>query len=190
MALSKYEARRNILARRRKLSETEQHDAAKSVSLHTFDDLTANDVVALYFPIKGELPTNFIATEVAKTGAKIVYPYALANGSMEFRLKTPELVEDDLGILSPTGAVLEPNVIFTPLVAFDRQGNRIGYGKGYYDKALATLALESSQPIRTIGLAYSWQELEDLPTAKHDIPLDQIWTEKEVITCQKLQKNR
>ena len=185
MEVQKYQARREILARRRYSSTKEQHEAAEAVATYAAAlKLEKHDVVALYSPIKGEVPTHLIAKELQKLGVVVAYPYALANGKMRFYAYDGKFIEDDLGIPTATGDEVSPNIIFAPLVAFDRSGNRLGYGKGYYDKALAELALASSQPIRTIGLAYSWQEMKHIPTAQHDVPLHQIWTEHEVITCQ------
>tara|TARA_Y100000782_G_scaffold41136_1_gene46035 strand:- start:471791 stop:472360 length:570 start_codon:yes stop_codon:yes gene_type:complete len=185
VTLDKYQARRKILAKRRVTPVEEQQAAALAVaqnilSIHT----TADDVVALYSPIQGEVPTEHILNALQAKGIKVAYPYAMINGSMRFKLFNGAFASDDLGIPVATGDEVQPNIIFTPLVAFDRAGNRLGYGKGYYDKALEQLALASSRPIRTIGLAYSWQEVPPLTPALHDVPLDQIWTENEVITCQ------
>ncbi len=69
--------------------------------------------------------------------------------------------------------------LLIPLVGFDRQGNRLGMGGGYYDRALANL-----KPFRRtfkLGVAYSFQELIELEPKAWDIPLDGIVTEKELI---------
>ena len=186
MDLTKYQARREILARRRITPTEDQHAAALAIAEH-FEHFNTNDddIAAIYSPIEGEVPTNMLADALKAKGVKVAYPHAMANGSMSFRLNNGTFAEDQLGIMAPTGDEVNPTIVFAPLVAFDRSGNRIGYGKGYYDKALAHLALATSRPIRTIGLAYSWQEVPQLTPALHDVPLDQIWTEKEIITCLK-----
>lgn len=179
MEKKKYQLRREILARRRYGTTKEQQEAAGAVANFVeAAHFKAADVVALYSSIEGEVPTHLIAQKLKNLKVTIAYPYALANGTLRFLKDEGVLAEDDLGILSATGAETVPTVCFVPLVAFDRQGNRLGYGKGYYDKALAKLT-----GIRTIGLAYSWQEVAALPTAKHDVPLNEIWTEHEVIRC-------
>ena len=68
------------------------------------------------------------------------------------------------------------DLVIVPLVAFDRQGNRLGYGGGYYDRFLA-----GNSYGQAIGLAYSFQEVESLPVEEHDQKLDLIITEKEII---------
>lgn len=179
MEVHKYQARREILARRRYSSTKEQQEAAEAVASYVAaSGVSKKDIVAVYSPIKGEVPTYLIVKELQNLGVTVAYPYAMANGNMRFHEYVGAFVADDLDIPTATGEEVTPTVLFVPLVAFDRDGNRLGYGKGYYDKALAKLAV-----IRTIGLAYSWQEIAALPTAKHDVPLHQIWTEREVIRC-------
>jgi 5-formyltetrahydrofolate cyclo-ligase len=66
-----------------------------------------------------------------------------------------------------------------PLAAFDRNGGRLGYGKGHFDRSIA--ALSEKHPVLTIGLAYSIQEIDAVPAEDHDQPLDVIVTETGVI---------
>jgi len=75
-----------------------------------------------------------------------------------------------------------PQIILVPLIGFNRKGVRLGQGKGYYDRALA--ALKRNQDVHTLGIAYGCQEVsEDLPQESHDILLDAVATEKELIIC-------
>ncbi len=67
-----------------------------------------------------------------------------------------------------------------PLVAFDKQLNRIGYGKGYYDRSLKKLS-RIKKNIISVGIAYSFQKCNKIQTNKHDIKLDYIFTEKGII---------
>lgn len=67
----------------------------------------------------------------------------------------------------------KPNLIITPLLAFDNKGNRLGYGGGYYDRFLA------KNKIKTIGIAFSIQEVKNIPTEKTDKKINAIITEKE-----------
>jgi 5-formyltetrahydrofolate cyclo-ligase len=73
-----------------------------------------------------------------------------------------------------------PDLLFVPLVAFDRAGHRIGYGAGYYDATLATFA--ATRPL-AIGLAFSAQEVAAIPAESHDHPLAFVITERETIDC-------
>ena len=79
------------------------------------------------------------------------------------------------GIPEPFSEVVKfPNILIVPLVAFDSNRNRIGYGGGFYDRYIKKLKMKKK--ILTIGLAYSFQKVKKLPVTKHDIQLDFIIT--------------
>ena len=82
------------------------------------------------------------------------------------------------GTAVPTGAAMVPTLLLVPLLAFDRRGNRLGYGAGYYDRTLAALP-----GVRTLGCAFGAQELDSVPVGPHDVKLDAVATECGVITC-------
>jgi len=73
-------------------------------------------------------------------------------------------------------AIVDPQIILLPLAAFDNQGNRIGYGGGFYDRTLAQMEQRHLVPIR-IGVAFDCQEIEKVAAEAHDIRLDAIVTE-------------
>ena len=75
---------------------------------------------------------------------------------------------------------INPEVILVPLLAFDKNKNRIGYGKGYYDKFLNTY-LKKHKKLLTVGVAFSFQKYQNLPIHKRDFKLDYILTEKGII---------
>lgn len=77
--------------------------------------------------------------------------------------------------------LLVPQVLIVPLAGFDRLGNRIGYGGGYYDRSLQQL--RRAGPVMTVGLAFSVQELQVIPAESFDQPLNRIVTEREIIRC-------
>lgn len=85
----------------------------------------------------------------------------------------------NIGVPKETEAVLVPDVLLCPMVAFDRSGARLGYGGGYYDATLQSLRAQKN--ILAIGLAYAAQEVAIVPTGHHDQKLDAVITEKEVI---------
>ena len=70
----------------------------------------------------------------------------------------------------------QPTHLLVPLLAYDRDGYRLGYGGGYYDRSLR--ALRTRRPIVAVGMAYTEQLVPDLPRAAHDEPLDWIVTER------------
>jgi 5-formyltetrahydrofolate cyclo-ligase len=105
---------------------------------------------------------------------------------MVYRRWTPgeALVRDAIGLVAPAGEnpIVEPDLVVAPLLAFDRQGRRLGQGGGYYDRALA--ALRARKPVFVLGLAYVGQETHGLPDEPHDQRLDAILTESEYIAVQ------
>ena len=81
------------------------------------------------------------------------------------------------GIPEPISNKIQyPDIIFVPLVAFDKDFNRIGYGGGFYDRYMAKF--NKRKNFVTIGLAYSFQKVKKIPIDKYDMKLDYIITEK------------
>ena len=89
------------------------------------------------------------------------------------------LAVNRFGFLEPesNGKSIEPELMVVPLLAFDKFKNRLGYGKGYYDKFLSEYILKKKD-ILIIGVAFSFQQYKKLPTSKFDIKLNYILTEK------------
>ena len=80
---------------------------------------------------------------------------------------------------APRRRVVDPDLLFMPLAAFDRRGHRIGYGAGHYDRTLAHLA--RARPVLAVGVAFSVSEVAAAPDEAHDERLDFILTESEWI---------
>ncbi len=93
------------------------------------------------------------------------------------------MVPGRLGICEPPpeANVLDPDLLFVPVVAFDRRGQRLGYGAGYYDLTLATLRAE--RQVVAVGVAYAAQEVLFVPAEAHDQALDVVVTESDTILC-------
>jgi 5-formyltetrahydrofolate cyclo-ligase len=100
---------------------------------------------------------------------------------LKFQEWTPELemVDGPFGASVPAnGELLLPDVLITPLVAFDRKGFRLGYGGGFYDRSFEELS--AIKPVIGVGFAYSAQELKRVPTEPTDHQLNAIVTETDV----------
>ena len=106
---------------------------------------------------------------------------------LTFRLWTPgePLERDAFNIPVPPKAnpEVQPSLVITPLLAFDRAGGRLGQGAGHYDRTLAKL--RKIRPVYVLGLAYSGQELPQIPMEPHDQRLDAILTETDFIEVAK-----
>ena len=89
-------------------------------------------------------------------------------------------VLNQYGIPEPSsGTIVNPDILLVPLVAFDKNLNRLGYGAGYYDRLIESL--KKKKKIITIGLAFDFQEFNSIPTSKYDQKLDYIVTNKNIL---------
>ena len=93
-------------------------------------------------------------------------------GATSWSPGTFELLEPD-----PSRPPRVPDVVLAPLLAFDRQGGRLGYGMGYYDRTLDHLRSRGRRPL-AIGIAFAAQEVDEVPTGPADVPLDGVITER------------
>ena len=136
--------------------------------------------VALYLPIGSEIDPKPLMGKLVAAGAKLALPCVQDDGSMVYRAYTrgDMLEQRPFGLLEPNPEVPEvnPTLVITPLLGFDRNGNRLGYGKGHYDCALTRLREQGR--VFVCGLAYFGQEVEEIPAEPHDVPLDWVMTER------------
>ncbi len=140
-------------------------------------------VVAGFWPIGDEIDIRPLLFALAARGHPVVLPETPRRGlPLIFRLWQPgaALIPGRFGTSHPDGPPLAPEVLFIPLLAFDRAGRRLGYGAGYYDRSLAALP-----GARRIGCAYAAQEMDRVPAGPFDAVLDAIATEGGVIFCGK-----
>lgn len=138
-------------------------------------------LLALYAPVHNEVLTDRLLKAALESGKRVCFP-RLENGQIVFVEVAggDELQTGQLGVAEPQGqTVIAPEVIdlvIVPGVGFDRQGRRIGYGLGCYDRALA-----ECNHAAFVGLAFSFQVVERLPEEEHDIRLDYLATEDEMV---------
>ena len=138
-----------------------------------------------YYPSNYEVNILKFLEEASKKKFKIVLPVIKSSKSMSFKLwafKEP-LYINNFGILEPNNSKKElvPDLILVPLVAFDNQLNRIGYGKGYYDRILQKIRRVKKKTI-FLGIAYSFQKCKKIEVNKYDFKLDYIFTERGIIS--------
>lgn len=136
--------------------------------------------VSGYWPIGSEIDPRPLMQRLAKAGADLSLPRIEADGAISFRAwrEGDPLEETSFGLSEPLGdaPVAHPTLILMPMLAFDGLGNRLGYGRGHYDKALATM--RSDGRAFACGLAFHVQMLDELPMESHDEPLDWAVTER------------
>lgn len=130
--------------------------------------------VAGYIAIGSEIDPEPLMQKLARAGAELSLPRIEPDGTMTYRRWSfgEPLEAGPFSLKEPPAEapLARPTLILTPLLAFDRAGNRLGYGKGHYDRALATL--RSDGRAFACALAYGPQLLDTLPAEAHDQPLD------------------
>lgn len=153
-----------------------------------FPPYLSSSSVALYSPIGNEVATDGIRCHALRTGKRLFYPKLGARAGLDMvQVESPEeLKPGRYGILEPTGSRImtqedrEGLVVFVPGLAFDLQGNRLGRGKGWYDRALALLG----DRVRLVALAYEFQIItEKVPAESWDRRVHHIITESRIIDC-------
>ena len=136
-------------------------------------------VIGGYYPYNYEIDAINVLRKFERKKYLISLPKIKKNFQMNFfkwSTKDP-LVINKYGIPEPISNHLQyPNILLVPLVAFDKNNYRVGYGGGFYDRYLKKI--KKNKKILTIGLAYSYQEVKKIPINENDIKLDFIVTEK------------
>jgi 5-formyltetrahydrofolate cyclo-ligase len=184
-ATTKTELRRRALARRDTLPAAERQQAAETIAARAFPVAVApGTIVAGFMPMKSEINPLPLLRALADAGARLALPVVAGQGKpliMRAWAFGEPLAAGVWGIREPEPAAPEvaPDILIVPLLAFDRAGQRVGYGAGYYDRTIA--ALRVRQPVLAIGLAFAAQEIAAVPATPHDAPLDLVLTEREVI---------
>ena len=178
----KRELRKQALARRDALETAWRVDA----SLAMAETLLANiefepgSVVSGFWPMRSEVDVRPLMFELAAKGARLCLPALLDKTTMIFRelVREEPLIDMGFGTFGPgeNAEVLDPSLMLVPLAAFDGRGHRIGYGAGYYDRAIERLRVKGMKP-RLIGIAFDCQKVERVPDEPHDVVISELLTE-------------
>jgi 5-formyltetrahydrofolate cyclo-ligase len=179
--------RNEIKQRRSKLSEVERMQMSQQISLflHEITEFKRAKSVFCYISYMDEVETHPLITDFIRQNLALAVPKIinitemLAISLSDFA----ELEPDKLGILTPKSSQAAPNsfdIAITPGLGFTETGDRLGYGRGYYDRWF------SKNEVKTkIGLAFEVQIVDELPLEKTDMPLDILVTEKRIIDLRK-----
>jgi len=139
-------------------------------------------IIGGYYPTNYEIDDLEILNYFFDKGSTISLPKIKKKNQMEFYkwyMNEPLLI-NKYGIPEPeTTNRVYPDILFVPLVAFDKKLNRLGYGGGFYDRYIQKIS--KIKKIVKVGLAFSFQKLKTIPTNKHDKKLDIIITEKDIV---------
>ena len=185
--LTRNQIRHNIRSARRTLTDAQQRTDAQKLLHHLIklDKLQQSQHIAVSLAFDGEVDTQPFIQWCWQNNKQVYLPVVnpLNKGHLLFLhyTATTEMVANHYGILEPKldqrhiRPVEQLDIIFTPLVAFDKQGNRIGMGGGYYDRTLAPWFEKQTGPY-PIGLAHDCQQVEKLPIESWDVPLPEVIT--------------
>jgi 5-formyltetrahydrofolate cyclo-ligase len=187
------ELRQRLAEQRRALPPTERINAAQGLrrSLEQLPEYFTDRRVAGYWASHGELPLNLVIPPLASRGQQFLLPVTGPGRQLRFAAWKPgDAVEANrYGIPEPVlpGELFEPfqlDLVLVPLLGFDRRGNRLGHGGGYYDRGFAFLneQVRPTEPL-LVGIAYAFQELPEVDEQDWDVPLDFVATERELIDC-------
>jgi 5-formyltetrahydrofolate cyclo-ligase len=176
--------RAEALARRDALDPAWRADASRRACEHALalPELDDADPVSGFWPIRSEIDIRPVLVALHARGRRLGLP-AVAKPAMVFRRWAPgdPVRETGFGLTVPLpdAPLVSPRLLLVPLAAFDRRGGRIGYGRGHYDAAIATLA--AAHPVVAVGVAFSVQEVPEVPLEPHDRLLDLVVTESGLV---------
>jgi 5-formyltetrahydrofolate cyclo-ligase len=186
--MDKLSLRAAAMLRRDTLDDRARRSAVIGALVAASPIYAAARAIHCYLPMRSEVDTRPLIANALANGKCVAVPIVVPKATELGHAWLESLAADALtpgvfGTFNPRD--LRPatpgdwDLAIVPLLAFDRRGHRLGYGKGYYDRLLAT------SPITTIGVGFAAQEIDALPAESHDITLDWIITEREVIAARR-----
>jgi 5-formyltetrahydrofolate cyclo-ligase len=187
--IEKAELRAAALAKREAMPPQQRADAANTIAARDFPvAMPKGAIVSGFSPMKSEINPIPLMRKLFDAGAQLALPVIVGRGKplimRAWKFGDP-FKAGQWGIREPVAEAPEvhPDILIVPLAAFDRRGHRIGFGAGYYDMTIA--ALRAKKRITAVGIAFSVQEIERVPSTDRDARLDFMLTEREVIDFSK-----
>ena len=180
--MNKSTTRKKLLKLRRKKYSKNYFISSKKIFQLLKKKKIKSKIIGGYYPFNCEINILNILETFEKRNYILSLPKIDKNGKMDFfqwSFKDP-LKINKFGIPETTSnKKINPNILLIPLVGFDEQLNRIGYGGGYYDRYISKV--QDKYDIIKIGVGFSFQKIKNIPINKHDKKLDYIITEKKII---------
>jgi 5-formyltetrahydrofolate cyclo-ligase len=171
-----------IKIRKKNFDKNLQINLEKFISLLKIDKSNLKNIGG-YYPSNYEIDDLAILDLLEKKIFKVSLPIIKKNNQMNFYSwsRNDPLKINKFGIPEPvvSSKILYPDILLVPLVAFDSNLNRLGYGGGYYDRYIEKI--EKIKKVIKIGLAFSFQKISSIPINQYDKQLDFIVTEKEIL---------
>lgn len=181
--------RKKLLNRRKAIPEDEYQAASATIiaKVNQLPEFKRAETVHCYVSMndRGEVDTHKLIRQLFSLGKRVVVPIThFEDGTLSHVILTSfeELKENKWGVLEPSGgepiAPRELDLVLVPMVGGDERGNRIGYGKGFYDRFLSEVSCPK------VGLIFEQNIVERLPVNEFDVALDKIITEVRIIRGQ------
>ena len=178
---SKKDIRKRVLVKRNSITreswEEKSHSIYKQVVTHPF--FLESEIIYCYIDYQNEVGTRKIIEKAWESGKKVAIPKVESDNMRFYEIQDfAELETGYKGILEPnSGRVVEANegLIIVPGVAFDKARNRIGYGKGFYDKYLSRFS-----KLKTLAIAFEMQMVEHVPAEENDRRPTILITEEQI----------
>lgn len=178
--------RKRARARRAEAFAAAGSDAGRRLAENILATLPLEEkrVISAFWPLEGEIDTLPVMAALHEAGHTVVLPVMLGMGRpLIFRQWAPgdKLVEAAFKTQEPSAEKPEwdPEILLVPLLAYDLEGYRLGYGGGFYDRTLADLRADGG--VLTAGIAFDGQGVDEVPHGIHDQSLDYIVTDRRVI---------
>ncbi len=183
---SKLTLRQQCLEKREIIFKNKGNDCLKKIDI----DIIISEIkskskissIGIYYPIKSEISPLKLVEICKNLSIEICLPIICKNtNELVFSkfLSKKHLIKNKYGIFEPVKLkYIKPDIIFVPMVGFDKNLNRLGYGKGYYDRVISKL--RKLKKIFVIGVAYDNQMLRSIPVENHDEKMDIILTDKNI----------
>ena len=181
--------KQQIFEKRNSLPKEEIREKSIKIknNLFSLKEFNVAKNIMLYVSFNTEADTQKIIKELLNKKEKtIVVPYVI-KGDFKLHLSElksfNELEPKTFGILEPKEMYIREfnpdklDLVIVPGIAFDKKGHRIGYGYGYYDRFLKTIKKKAVK----IGLAFDFQLIESIPEEEHDVPMNIVVTDKEIL---------
>lgn len=182
---SKSKIRKRILNVRNNMSKEDVKKNSNAImdKITSLDIYKHSKVVFIYMDFKNEVITSNLIKRMLCEKKRVVIPYTDSINTVLIPseiTKESDLKQNSFGYYEPKSIlpvnIEEIDLVIVPGVVFDKNLNRIGFGKGYYDKILNRLKPSAKK----IALAHDFQVLEDIPAEEHDVKMDMIITEKNI----------
>lgn len=179
--MEKKEIRKQYKILRNKMSEMEVKEKSDRICQNIISSnlFQQAERILAYAPLGNEVDIRPVIEEGWRQQKRIVFPKVFGDTMRYFEISSfSQLKEGTFHVMEPVETNLvdwEEALVFVPGVAFDRQGNRMGYGKGYYDRFF-----EGKTDCVKVGVAYELQVADQLPTEENDLPVEYLVTEKGV----------